>query len=259
MNPRSFILYFLIIAFWSCGGKKTSENEIVVFCASSLSPVMEQMKNEWEKNHEKRIVINSASTGILVRQIEHGAQADIFLSANREWMEYLINEMSIKNHPETIASNRLAVVVPLDVKLDSINFNELMPILLNQNSKISIGDPGHVPLGKYTKESLEYYRIYDDLSSELILAKDARNTLLLVELGEATFGFVYLSDAVSSKKVRIVSVIPEASHQRINYQVIIVNDENSKAMPAYRRGREFLDFLSAEETKRIWMEMGLRD
>lgn len=248
-NPRSFVIYFLVIILCSCGDKKTHENEIIVFCAASLSPVIEQIKEKWEKDHHERIIISGASTGILARQIENGAQADIFLSANLDWMEYLENVMTFTNQPLTIISNRLAVVVPLDVNLDSAIFSELLPVLLKRNGKISIGDPGHVPLGKYTKESLDFYHIYQDFSSDFILAKDARSALILVELGEASFGFVYLSDAISSNKVRIVSVIPEVNHQTISYQGVIVNDKNPGA-------KEFFSFLSSEETKSIWRDMG---
>lgn len=249
LKYRAFIFYFLVFVLWSCGDKKEPENEIILFCAASLSPVIKQIKRKWEKDHHEKIIINGASSGILARQIENGAQADIFLSANLGWMEYLVNAMTIKNHPLTIASNGLVVVVPSDVKVDTTNFNELIPTIFKQNGKISIGDPGHVPLGKYTKESLEFYQIYNEFSSALILAKDARNALMLVELGEASFGFVYLSDAISSKKAKIVSVIPEVSHQPINYQGIIVNDKNPGV-------KEFFKFLSSEETKEIWVENG---
>ena len=252
MNRRSFLLYFFTITCWSCGNKITHENEIVVFCASSLSPVLEQVKSKWEKDHFEKIIINAASSGILARQIENGAQADIFLSANMDWMDYLVNSMSINNQPQIITSNRLAVVVPFDDEIDSVDFNECLTVLVNQKSKISIGDPGHVPLGKYTKESLDFYKIYDKISSELILAKDARNALLLTELGEASFGFVYMSDAVSSKKVQVVSIVPAESHQPIYYQAIVVNYRNPKAM-------EFLDFISSEKTMMIWKEKGFMD
>ena len=249
---RSFILYFLVISFWSCGGKKTHENEIVVFCAASLSPVMEKIKVKWEDGHQEKIIINAASSGILARQIENGAQADIFLSANLDWMDYLIKTTSIKNVPKSVASNRLAIVIPFDAELDSIGFKKLILVLLNQKGKISMGDPGHVPLGKYTKESMDFYNMYNELSFGLIKTKDARNTLMLVELGEAAFGFVYLSDALTSKKIRIVAVIPKESHQAIDYQAIHINDENPGT-------KAFFEYISSLETKGIWAGMGFME
>ncbi len=252
MNPRPIIFCFLVFILLSCGSEKANEQRIVVFCASSLSPVLEQVKSKWEKDHHEKIIINAASSGILARQIENGAQADIFLSANRDWMDYLVNSMSIDNPPQIIASNRLAVATPLDAEIDSTKFKELISVFKNKNSKISIGDPGHVPLGKYTKESLDFYQVFDEVSSDLIRTKDARSALMLVELGEASFGFVYLSDAVSSKKVQIVSLIPEESHQPINYQAIIVNDKKQGV-------QNFFKFLYSEETEGIWKGMGFHE
>lgn len=256
MNPRSFILYFLIISFWSCEDKKRHENEIVVFCASSLSPVLEKIKSKWEKGHQQKIIINAASSGILARQIENGAQADIFLSANLEWMEYLYKTISKVNLPKSqhrkridIASNHIVIVAPIDAQIDSMGFQELLSILLNQHGKISIGDPGHVPLGRYTKECMDYYQIYDQLSTKLIRTKDARSALRLVEMGEASFGFVYLSDARMSTKVQIAAVIPEESHRPINYQALIVIGGKSKT-------KEFFEFISSIETLDIWTKMG---
>ena len=213
---------------------------------------MEKIKVKWEKGHQEKIIINAASTGILARQIENGAQADIFLSANLDWMDYLIKTTSIKNVPKSVASNRLAIVAPFDAKINKMDFNEVLPALLNQNGKISIGDPGHVPLGKYTKESMDFYNMYSELSSGMIKTKDARNALMLVELGEASFGFVYLSDALTSKKVQIVAVIPQESHQPIVYQAIQLNDRNPGI-------KAFFEYISSVETKGIWAEMGFKE
>ena len=219
----------------------------MVFCASSLMPVMEHMKDKWEIDHAEKIIINSASSGILARQIENGAQADIFLSANQDWMNYLVQRNKLEYLPKTIASNSLAVVAPIESGMDSVDFIDLK--LSEQKGNYSIADPGHVPLGKYTKESMEYYNIYNLLTTRLILTKDARSTLRLVELGEVFLGFVYLSDARLSTKTRIISVIPRESHQTISYQAIIVNE--SKPVSA-----NFLDFLSSDENIHIWKKMG---
>ncbi len=217
---------------------------------------MEQIKTKWEKDHKVKIIINSASSGILARQIENGAQADIFLSANLEWMEYLYKTHYKENLPNTqdhnhidLASNKIVIVAPIDAQIDSMGFQELLPVILNQHGKISIGDPGHVPLGKYTKESMDYYRVYDQLSSEFIRTKDARSALRLVEMGEATVGLVYLSDAHMSTKVQIVALIPEESHRPINYQALIINGDKIKT-------KEFFKFISSSKTLDIWTKMG---
>ena len=246
MYLRLIILYFTVFILSSCGSKKPSDS-IMVFCASSLMPVMEQMKDKWEIDHVEKIIINSASSGTLARQIENGAQADIFLSANQDWMKYLVQRNKLVHLPRTIASNSLAVVAPIESGMDSVDFIDLN--LPEQKGNFSIADPGHVPLGKYTKESMEFYDIYNQLTTRLILTKDARSTLRLVELGEVSMGFVYLSDAKLSTKTRIISIIPEESHQAISYQAIIVNESNPGSAC-------LLDFLSSDENIHIWKKMG---
>ncbi len=250
MNIAGYSIFLLFLfSVCSCDDNKTHENEIVVFCASSLSPIMEKINTQWEKNHQEKIIINSASSGILARQIENGAKADIFLSANMDWIDHLLNSMSINKQAHNVASNRLVVVAPIDNDIDSIGLQDLLLVMINENGKISISDPGHVPLGKYTKESLDFYDVFDKMSSQMVNTKNARSALRLVELGEASFGFVYLSDALKSKKVQIVARIPEESHRPITYQAIIVNDSKSKTM-------DFFEFISSSETLDIWTKMG---
>ena len=91
MNLRLFIIFFLLIASLSCIDQKEKESKVTVFCAASLSPVLEQIKQKWEKEYGEKIIINTASSGTLARQIENGAKADIYLSANEDWMKYLID------------------------------------------------------------------------------------------------------------------------------------------------------------------------
>ncbi len=249
MYPRILICCFIALALLSCVNKKNNENRITVFCAASLTPVIEEIKQEWEKVHPAQIIINSAASGTLARQLENGAQADIFLSASPEWMEYVVHSLQPKNIPKLIAYNKLVVIAPRDNQLDSMDINELLTVLDTQKGKIAIADPGHVPLGKYTKESMEFYHLYNQLSTHFILTKDARSTLRLVELGEATFGFVYLSDAISSDKVRIVAAVPEKSHQEIRYEGIILNDKPTSIL-------EFYDYLSAPTNSGMWIRNG---
>lgn len=248
MNFRLFLSYFLVFAIASCSEKKSSDKVITVFCASSLTQVSTQIKNQWEKNHPEKIMINSASSGILARQIENGAQADIYLSANKEWMEY-VRITGLTNSPITIASNQLAVITPISSELDSINFTSFLEIMNEGNYKISIGDPAHVPLGKYTKSSISFYQSFESLTPKLILTKDARSALRLVELGEAEIGFVYLSDAKSSNKVKIIASVPEESHPKIAYQALLLNGKN-------KTSTAFLDYMTSQEMDEIWVGNG---
>ncbi len=246
-------LFCLIIVFLvTCNGKRAVDSKIVIYCAASLTPVVEQFKNQWEKENNGKIIISSASSGTLARQLEYGAQADLFISANEDWMQYVIKSLELDNQPEIIATNKLAIITPLDVEVDSMNIDQILSCMADREGNISIGDPGHVPLGKYTKESLAYYSKYDEFSTRFILTKDARSALRLVELGEAEMGIVYLSDALSSDKVRIVGIAPEASHQKIVYKAIILNEKNLAA-------ESFLALMTSEKSVEIWEGNRFRD
>jgi len=238
-----------IVILASCNNSGKSEERISVYCAASLSNVINDLKSGWEDEQHQNVVLNLASSGTLARQIEYGAEADIFLSANDEWMEYVVNISRAQDHPKTIAKNKLVVIAPVKSDVDSMNYESFMDFLMSHKAKISIGDPGHVPLGKYTKESLDAHSIFDELISQFILAKDARNALRFVELEEASIGFVYLTDALSSSKVKIIAVVPADAYDEISYEAILLNDQNDSAL-------SFFQYLTSENSRKIWLKYG---
>lgn len=247
MNWKSFYLLICIALLVSCKSEK--KDQIVVYCAASLTNVMEQIKADWTQGSQTEILINSASSGTLARQIEYGAEADIFISANHQWMQHLMEVKNIPSSPKVIARNRLVVIANIQSEFDSLDFEQLIKWLRTYQGKISIGDPGHVPLGKYTKETLEKYDVYDHLTNQLIQTKDARSALRLVEIGEAAVGFVYQTDADSSEKVRVIGVVPSESHSKITYEAILIDQENKQA-------DRFLLYLSSGSTDKTWMQHG---
>jgi len=246
MDKAKYLLFIIfILVMVSCMPKNESENQITVFCASSLFPIVEAIKIQWENNHKERIIVNSASSGTLARQLENGAPADIYLSANQEWMNYLLESPTLKKHPISIASNRLVVAAPVNSTLDSMDINRFLDTLGKLHTNIAIGDPGHVPLGKYTKQFMVHFMIYEALSSKLIITKDARSALRLVELGEAEVGFVYQSDAITSGKVKIVALVPDEIHEKIVYQGLLLDDSNPSS-------KTFMEYLTSTEVSDIW-------
>ena len=241
------IFHFLIIAIsLSCSPEK--EDRIQVYCAASLQPVIKELCLQWEESNKQKVVINAASSGTLARQIKNGAAADIYISANSDWMAYLQQTMQFDAEPISIAANKLALIVPEDsnAKIDSIS-----DLAETSIGKIAVGDPGHVPLGKYTKELLNYKGIYDKLKSKLILTKDARSTLRLVELGEASAGIVYYSDAINSARVEVVSIIPSDLHSPIVYESVLLNSESEASQSLF-------NFLTDQNQKEVWNKYGFQ-
>jgi molybdate transport system substrate-binding protein len=252
MKAAGSLIVLLLYLLFSCSGSQTKEAEVTVFCASSLTPVVEQLKLQWEKEHDEKIMISSASSGTLARQIENGAQADVFLSANEDWMDYLISTMQLESSSEKIASNRLVVVAPSKSILQCNNIQDLFGLISGIENMIAIGDPAHVPLGKYTREVMEHHRMLLNNSSNLVLTKDARSALRLVELEEVDLGIVYRSDAIASTRVKTVFTIPEKYHTEISYQAILLNKENTGA-------KRFMSYLTSDENRTIWRENAFED
>jgi len=250
MNLR--LLLVLILSSFGCclcTSQPEKTSNIKVFCAASLLPVVTEIKAQWSKSHGEKIVINAASSGILARQIENGAQCDIYISANKDWMNYLSKSLNLKTQPITIASNQLAVCAPMETVLDSLDINILLKQGLASATNIAMADPGHVPLGKYTQQFFSYYAIDNNHLKNLIHTKDARSTLRLVELGEVSLGVVYLSDAITSKKVKVIAQVPSISHEKILYNSILISSNNSSS-------QIFLNYLNSSENKNIWIENG---
>ena len=248
MALKCLLIFFVLLTGISCHQRQGTENKITVFCASSLAPVVHEIKETWEKDHAERVIINAASSGVLARQIEHGAQVDIFISANKYWLSYVLAVLVLNISPTTIASNKLAVVTSPDLKIDTMAFQDHIQTILNIDTKIAIGDPAHVPLGKYTMEMLEYYGMIEQLNSKFIFTKDARSALRLVELGEAGLGFVFLTDALQSDKVKIISLAPEQSHQKIAYEAALLSNNKTAA--------DFYHLLISDKVRDIWIKHG---
>ena len=233
------INYLLILLFFvSCSGpKKTGEKEITVFAAASLTDVITDLAANFEKEHQVTVKLSLAASGTLARQIDQGAEADVYLSANKSWMDFLVEKQKTLE-TAVFAKNDLVLVSPLD---RNFQFEKVDSLLIYTESKIAIGDPGYVPAGKYAMQVFDYYKL--DLSSKLFQSQDVRSALMMVELGEADFGVVYKTDALQSKKVKVIYTFPDESHKPVAYyQVLLAKSALAK---------EFYDYLYSSEAKKV--------
>lgn len=162
------------------------------------------------------MVSSFASSSTLARQIEAGAPADLFISADQKWMDYAVDKKSIDTASrQTLLGNSLVVVAPKasEQKDFTIDSKTNWTTLLN-GGRLAVGDPEHVPAGIYAKEALQKLGAWETLSPKLAPAEDVRGALALVERNEAPLGIVYGSDAVASKGVKVVATFPEDSHKK---------------------------------------------
>ena len=236
-------LYFLFILlfFFSCGSKKKAdETEVIVFAAASLTDVVSQLAANFEREKSIKTKLNFAASGTLALQIDQGADADVYLSANKSWRDFLVEKEKSKE-TAVFTKNRLVLISPLD---KTFQFEKVDSLLMHVEGKIAIGDPGYVPAGKYAMQVLAYYRL--DLKTKLFHNQNVRTALMMVELGEADLGIVYETDALQSKKVNIIYSFPQESYKPVEYYQMLISNKNL--------AKEFYDYLYSAKTKEILTE-----
>lgn len=197
--------------------------DVVVFAAASLKNALDDAAGAWKAETGKATKISYAASSALARQIEAGAPADLFISADEDWMDDVAKRNLIK--PETrsdLLGNRIVLVAPADspVKLAIGPGMGLAGALAG--GKLAIADPAAVPAGKYGKAALQKLGVWDSVSGSVAAAENVRAALAFVSRGEAPLGIVYQTDAAADKGVRIVGAFPESSHPPIIYPVAVV-------------------------------------
>ncbi len=232
---------------------KATNAELTVFAAASTTNALTEIANLYETAGHGKIALSFGSSSTLAKQIENGAPADIFLSANTQWMDYLENKkMLLKGSRKDMLENSIVIIVPTQSPIKSIDISSKLDILalLGKEGLISVGDPAHVPVGTYAKAALEYLELWEKVKDRLAPAKDVRAGLAMVERGEVPLGIVYASDAVISSKIRVVGTFPQQSHPAIFYPVAAMHTKNSSV------AQSFVDFLGSAEAKLIWKKYG---
>ncbi|MGB7379888.1 MAG: molybdate ABC transporter substrate-binding protein [Rivularia sp. (in: cyanobacteria)] len=251
-NKRRFFVLtsWILVLFLTVVGcnqisSTTPTNQILtVSAAASMQDAMKEIKEAYQEEHlNTEITYNFASSGTLTQQIKQGAPVDVFISAN----EKFIDELDKKNLllPETrknLLKNDVVLIVPKkDIITNISNFQEIT----NSNIKrFSIGEPESVPAGQYAREVLTNLKIYEQVKPKTVFAKDVRQVLSYVELGNVDAGIVYATDAKISNKVKVVATAAYNTHKPIIYPVAAI--KRSKNPEA---AKEFINFLFSNAAK----------
>ena len=237
----------------SVAGHAAAAENITVFAAASLTNALQDIVSQYEKNkHEIKIVTSYASSSMLARQIEQGAPADLFISADQQWMDYAAQKNSVENDSRyTLLGNDLVLIAPAAARPEAVTINkETDWKRLLKGQRIATGDPDHVPAGIYAKEALQNLGAWDTLSPVMARANNVRAALALVERNETPYGIVYGSDAVASHNVTVVGHFPADSHKPVEYPMAIVKDHRHPAVSA------FYDYLKGPEAAAIFKKYG---
>jgi molybdate transport system substrate-binding protein len=224
---------------------------VTVFAAASTTNAVSDIAKMFEQKGLGKVVPAFASSSTLAKQIENGAPANVFVSADEPWMTYLVDRKVIE--PGTrfdLMGNKLVLVAPADSSIQVKIGPELDLAKLLGNGRLAVGDPDHVPAGIYAKAALEKLGMWTKVKDKLARAADVRAALALVERGEAPLGIVYSTDAAITSKVKVVGVFPADSHPKIVYPAALIA---GKASPVARR---FLEFLKTPEAKAVFAKYG---
>lgn len=211
-----------------------ADGDVVVFAAASLKNALDAVDTAWKAEGGKSATASYAASSALAKQIEQGAPADVFISADLEWMKYLADKKLIKDGSEVkLLGNRIVLVAPKDsaAKADiAANFD--LAGLLGEG-RLAMGDVKAVPAGKYGKAALEKLGVWGSVEGKIAQAENVRAALKLVSTGEAPLGIVYQTDATAEPGVKIVGIFPEDSHPSIVYPVGVTAGSKSADAEAY--------------------------
>jgi len=223
----------------------------LVLAAASLQESLNAAADAWVARHHERPILSFASSSALAKQIDAGAPADLFISADEPWMDDVAKHGLVK--PRTRISflgNKLVLVAPAaTAKPVAIRPGFPLARLLG-DGKLAMGEVSSVPAGKYGKEALARLGLWDAVSGKVAGTDNVRSALALVERGEAPYGIVYATDALAAKAVKIVGVFPEDSHAPITYPIAVLTASTSPDAEGFRR------FLISGAGKAIFRRYG---
>lgn len=208
--------------------------DVLVLAAASLRNAFEEVARGYEAESGRRVVFSFAASSALAKQIEQGVPADLFVSADLDWMDHVAARGLIRVETRTnLLTNRLVLVAPAAGRGADIGWIEVAPgfplARLLGDGRLATGDPAHVPAGKYAKTALENLRVWKEVEPRLARADNVRAALALVSRGEAPLGIVYETDARADRGVRIVGAFPPDSHDPIIYPAAVLAGSTSSA------------------------------
>lgn len=225
------------------------EPPLVVFAAASLKTALDGIAAQWQRDTGQTLRVSYSGTAALARQIEQGAPADVFISADRDWMDYLATRHLVRD-PRALLGNRLVLIAPADsgVMLTLQHGAALASAL--GDGRLSVANVQSVPAGRYAKAALETLGLWQDVADRLVQSADVRAALRLVARGEAPLGIVYATDARAEPLVRVVDTFDESTHAPIVYMVATVSDSTNP------RSGAFIAFLSTGPARAVFEREG---
>jgi molybdate transport system substrate-binding protein len=244
----SFSLAVLLIGLLSVQVNAWAD-EILVSAAASLTDALKEISTVYQATAKHTVKFNFGPSSGLARQIEEGAPADIFLSADLPQMDALDKKSLLEpGTRKNLLSNQLVIIVPADSKIAIASPKDLLKADVK---KIALAEPASVPVGVYSSKSLADEGLWDQVKPKIVPVQDVRATLASVESGNVEAGFVYKTDAAISKKVKIVYEVPVDKGPKITYPIAVVKESKNK-----NAARDFMNYIQSPAAKDAFKKYG---
>lgn len=247
MTMRQLVLG-LILLNAGCARTPSPADALTVYAAASTRETLEELAQRFRARDSSEILLNFGSSSALARQIEQGAHANLFITADPAWSTYLA-EKGLARERRELCTNRLVVVVPQD---SPITLRSLGDLNSPQVGRLALAGPS-VPAGVYAREALQHAQLLDAVRNRIVEGADVRAALTYVARGEADAGIVYASDAAVMAGMRVALEIDPLAHSPIRYEVVLIRTDGASA-----RAVAFVDFLLGDEGRAILRKHGLQ-
>ena len=233
------------------GPAYAEERGPLVLAAASLQESMNAAADGWAAHHHPRPVLSFAASSALARQVQAGGSADLFVSADEDWMDTLAKAgLIVPDTRKSFLTGSLVLIAPANSRLQLRPMPGFALSAALAGGKLAMADPDAVPAGRYGREALQHLRVWDQVSAQIVRAENVRAALGLVAHGAAPLGIVYATDARVEPAVRVVGVFPPGSHTPITYPVARLKASTHRDAEAFRR------FLLSDEGKAIFRRYG---
>ena len=247
----AFILSFVILCGSTLSPVSAEDKTLTVFAAASMKNALDDIDAAFTAKTGVKVNASYAASSTLAKQIEQGAPADIFVSADTDWMDYAVGKKNINESTRVnLLGNSIVLIAPKDSKIDTVTIGPGFDLAkLAGDGKIATGDVKSVPVGKYAKAALEKLGAWSAAEPKFAMAESVRAALTLVARGEAAIGIVYSTDAKVEPGVKVIGTFPADSHPPIIYPVAATSTAKPEA-------NAYLDYLRSSVAKAMLEKYG---
>jgi molybdate transport system substrate-binding protein len=253
MNRLAGLFLAFAVSLAAISASAAQDKSLTIFAAASMKNALDEIDAAYAAKSGVKITVSYAASSALAKQIEQGAPADVFISADTDWMDYATSKKTINESSRVnLLGNSIVLIAPKDSKVDNVSIGPGFDLAkLAGDGRIATGDVKSVPVGKYAKAALEKLGSWQAVESKFAMAESVRAALTLVARGEAVLGIVYSTDAKVEPGVKIVGTFPADSHPAIVYPVAATTTAKPEAS-------EYLAFLRSTAAKTVLEKYGFK-